>query len=315
MTQNKRALITGLTGFTGQYVAAELIAAGFDIYGCGKKPASTLPEYAKQYAQVDLLDSSGLAAFIAQTRPHVVVHLAGMASVETKNFDGLYQTNILGTRHLLEAISLEASSTIECVLLASSANVYGNSEKNAALDESDLPNPANDYAVSKLAMEYMAKCWMDRLPIIITRPFNYSGVGQPTNVLIPKIVQHFQQGKKQIELGNLDISRDFSDVRAVANAYRRLIQSQIQNKIKGEIINTCSGNQYSLREIISLMEDIAGYSIEVISNPAFRRANEVKSLWGSANKLKSIIGEWSSPAIKETLEWMYRGQPVSLVLT
>ncbi|OIQ70423.1 GDP-6-deoxy-D-talose 4-dehydrogenase [mine drainage metagenome] len=294
MPVNKRALVTGLTGFTGHYVADELAAAGFEVYGMGGHP-SHLP----RYTQVDLADRDSLHALVARVSPHVVLHLAGIAFVGADNAEAFYRVNTVGTRNLLEALANEAPD-VECVLLASSANVYGNATEGV-LDESTLPNPANDYAVSKLSMEYMARLWLDRLPIVIARPFNYTGVGQTDVFLLPKIVGHFQRGAKQIELGNLDVYRDFSDVRAVANAYRRLVQACPV----GQTVNVCSGKSHSLREVLAMVGKIAGYEIEVKVNPAFVRANEVRSLLGSAARLRDIIGEWNLPQLNETLEWMY----------
>jgi nucleoside-diphosphate-sugar epimerase len=287
-------LVTGLTGFTGRYVADELTAAGFEVHGVGGD-ASNLP----RYAQIDLADRDALHALVARVSPHVVLHLAGIAFVGADNAEAFYRVNTVGTRNLLEALANEAPG-VECVLLASSANVYGNATEGM-LDESTPPNPANDYAVSKLAMEYMARLWLDRLPIVIARPFNYTGVGQSDSFLLPKIVGHFQRGAKQIELGNLDVFRDFSDVRVVANAYRRLVQVCPI----GEAVNVCSGQSHSLREVLAMVGKIAGYDIEVKVNPAFVRANEVRSLLGSAARLRGIIGEWDLPQLNETLEWMY----------
>ena len=293
MLANKRALITGITGFTGHYVAAELAAAGFEVHGLGQH-SSTLP----RYSCVNLNDRELLYAVIAEINPKIVVHLAGLAFVDADSAEAFYHINTIGTRNLLEAIMHEAPQ-VKCILLASSANVYGNSTEDV-LTEVTLPNPGNDYAVSKLAMEYMARLWFDRLPIIITRPFNYTGVGQSENFLLPKIVGHFQRGAKTIELGNLDVFRDFSDVRAVANAYRRLIEVCPV----GETINVCSGKSYSLREVVEMVAKIVDYDINIQVNPAFIRANEVRSLHGSAKRLQGIIGEWESPALFETLKWM-----------
>ena len=292
--EKKRALVTGLNGFTGHYVGPELAVAGFDVYGIGDVPSAT-----PRYTQVDLTDRAALGAVVAEIQPHVVLHLAGIAFVGNASAAAFYNVNTVGTRNLLEALALEAPG-VECVLLASSANVYGNSTEGM-LDESALPNPANDYAVSKLAMEYMARLWLDRLPIVITRPFNYTGVGQSESFLLPKIINHFKRGAQEIELGNCDVFRDFSDVRAVAYAYRRLIEA----RPLGQTINVCSGQSYSLREVMAMAEKIAGVGITVKVNPAFVRANEVRSLLGSAERLRSIIGHWASPPLYETLEWMY----------
>jgi len=154
--------------------------------------------------------------------------------------------------------------------------------------------------VSKLAMEYMARLWMDKLPIVIARPFNYTGVGQTESFLLPKIVGHFRRGAEVIELGNLDVWRDFSDVRAVAQAYRRLLEVCPA----GETVNVCSGKAHSLREVIAMAESVSGRSIQVQVNPAFVRASEVKTLCGDATKLRSVIGEWATPPLEDTLRWM-----------
>ena len=153
-------------------------------------------------------------------------------------------------------------------------------------------------------MEYMAKLWQDRLPIIITRPFNYTGVGQAENFLLPKIVTHFQRKAKKIELGNLDVWRDFSDVRAVVNAYRRLIEA----KAFGCTVNICSEQLYSLREVVAIVEELSGYHIDIQVNPAFVRAGEVKTLYGDASLLRALIGNWQMPALKETLDWMLKAR-------
>jgi nucleoside-diphosphate-sugar epimerase len=146
----------------------------------------------------------------------------------------------------------------------------------------------------------MARLWRDRLPITVVRPFNYTGVGQSEAFLLPKIVAHFKRGDSVIELGNLDVWRDFGDVRSVAEAYRRLIQVGAA----GVTVNVCSGRVHSLREVISMIEELAGRSIELRVNPAFVRANEVRTLQGSADRLRSIIGEWKNPPLRETLAWM-----------
>jgi len=186
------------------------------------------------------------------------------------------------------------------VLLASSANVYGNAQ-SGMLDESAVVAPANDYAVSKLAMEHMAALWHDRLPLIITRPFNYTGVGQEEKFLIPKIVRHFIANAATIELGNLDVWRDFSDVRSVANAYVELLNA---SAAVGKTVNVCSGIALSLREVIALCESITGHNIDVQVNPAFVRANEVRSLCGNPGLLKNLVPTWQPFSFEQTLKWM-----------
>jgi nucleoside-diphosphate-sugar epimerase len=275
-------LVTGLAGFTGRYLAAELAAHGMTVAGL----------------RADLTDAKALTKEIAGLRPRAVAHLAGIAFVAHGEANDFYRVNLLGTRNLLAALE-ESACHPDCVLLASSANVYGNAAEGM-LDETTQPNPANDYAVSKLAMEHMARLWQPRLPIVIARPFNYTGVGQDANFLIPKIVAHFRERRAEIELGNLDVWRDFSDVRTVAHIYRRLLETAPA----GSTVNLCSGTTHSLREIVAMASRLTGHRLNLRVNPAFVRANEVKTLCGDHRRLKSILGEIPMPPLEETLRWM-----------
>lgn len=277
-----RTLVTGLDGFTGRYIQSELEAHGHSVVGLSS----------------DLTDPDAVAAEIAQIQPEAVVHLAGIAFVGHSNANAIYEVNLLGTRNLLESLAKHAPD-VRSILLASSANVYGN-RSEGVLSEDATPDPANDYAVSKLAMEQMARLWMDRLPLFIVRPFNYTGVGQDEQFLIPKIVSHFREKKAVIELGNLDVWREFGDVRAVADVYRRLLE----HCPAGETLNVCTGQTYSLREVIGLCEKITGHSIEIQVNPKFVRANEVRVLTGDNSRLKAAIGDWKTYHLEETLAWM-----------
>ena len=290
-----RALITGLRGFTGRYLAQALEAAGYKVFGIGHEAA---PASSGVFA-VDLCDREQVRRVVAEVQPDVVAHLAAISFVAHGDVEAIYRVNVIGTRHLLEALA-GLTKKPRAVLLASSANIYGNAPVEV-IDESVLPAPANDYAVSKLAMEYMARLWMDRLPIVLTRPFNYTGVGQAPQFLLPKIVGHFQRGEKVIELGNIDVERDFSDVRTIAGIYAALLQ----NSPAGEVFNVCSGQVYALKEVLRMMAEIGGYEIEVRVNPAFVRANEVKRLQGDAGKLRRTIGDFETIPLQETLRWMY----------
>ncbi|WP_313705517.1 GDP-mannose 4,6-dehydratase [Massilia sp.] len=292
--EGRRALITGLRGFTGHYMERELLDAGYRVFG------TAMPGDAagSDIFPVDLCDRAAVAAMVEQVQPDVVVHLAGIAFVGHGDAEQIYRVNVAGTRNLLEALAAGPHRP-SAVLLASSANIYGNASV-PFIDENVAPAPANDYAVSKLAMEYMARLWMDRLPIVIARPFNYTGRGQSENFLLPKIVAHFRRKAPQIELGNLAIARDFSDVRMVAYSYRRLLAAAPA----GEAFNICSGRSHSLSGVLDMMAEIAGYRIEVRVNPAFVRANDVLTLTGDNTKLASVIGPIPTRPLSETLRWM-----------
>jgi GDP-6-deoxy-D-talose 4-dehydrogenase len=299
-----RILVTGVAGFTGRYVAAELVDGGHEVVGL-THPDGDVTGAGVPTTAVDLLDRNGLRDAVADSGADAVLHLAAIAFVAHGDVDELYRTNVVGTRNLLAALD-SAPHRPRIVVLASSANVYGNTDVEP-LTEDTPPAPANDYAVSKLAMEYLARLWTDRLPIAVTRPFNYTGVGQGTSFLIPKIVDHFRRGERKIELGNTGVWRDFGDVRTVARHYRRLVELAPA----GVTVNLCSGEAHSLDEVLAMMADVAGYRIEVQVNPDFVRANEVVRLVGSRRLLDSTLGAEPLVPLRETLEWMYRaGTPL-----
>jgi len=282
MSQAPRVLITGRHGFTGQYVAAEMAAAGWEVWGLGVRAPSVSDA---RYFQVDLTDSAGLEQVIATVKPDAVIHLAAIAFVAHGTAEDFYHVNVIGTRVLLDVLA-KAGVGQSGVILASSANTYGNA--------------VNDYAVSKVAMEYVAGLFVDRLPITITRPFNYTGHGQAIHFLIPKIVSFFRDRAPEIELGNIDVARDFSDVRDVARVYRGLLQSPPPSGV----INICSGKATSLKEVLQMCRVITGHTMSVTINPAFVRANEVLTLMGDATLCHGVVPPQERRTLEETLTWM-----------
>jgi nucleoside-diphosphate-sugar epimerase len=296
-----KVLVTGATGFTGRYLAPALTAAGHEVHGT-THGAGAAVEGIAQLHEVDLTDAKAVERLVAGVSPDKVVHLAAIAFVAHADVAEMYRVNILGTRNLLATLAA-ASSKPEAVILASSANVYGNA-REGRLDESVPPAPANDYAVTKAAAENIAALYRDRLPIIVTRPFNYTGAGQSTDFVIPKIVDHARRRAAVIELGNLDVERDFSDVRGVADAYARLLDCPAAI---GGIFNICSGRHHSLREVIALVEEISGHSMSIKVNPAFVRRDEVHRLYGDNSLLSRAIGPLQMPPLKDTLQWMLDG--------
>lgn len=294
VSNSPRVLITGVQGFTGRYVAAELHAHDWDVWGIG---SHAQPGDAR-YRQADLLDPHGLARVVDEVRPQAVVHLAAIAFVGHGDAADFYRVNVVGTRNLLAALAPHAQG-LQCVLLASSANVYGNATEGV-LDEATPPDPVNDYAVSKLAMEWMARLWLDKLPLVIVRPFNYTGVGQSESFLVPKIVGHFRRREPVIELGNLDVWRDFSDVRTTALVYRRLLELAPA----GKTFNVGSGRTHSLRNVLELAAEASGRQLEVKVNSAFVRASEVRSLCADTSLLRATLGPWPEMPLADTIRWM-----------
>jgi nucleoside-diphosphate-sugar epimerase len=290
-----RTLVTGASGFTGRYLVEKLLGRGHTVI---ETTASRDEPETPTRLRLDITSPEACRRVIETARPDYIVHLAAISFVGHSDPLDFYRVNVLGTLNLLEACDA-VGHTPRKVLIASSANVYGNVTGDA-IDESFPLTPVNHYAASKAAMEAMVRTWFERLPILIVRPFNYTGRGQASNFLVPKIVEHFARRAPSIELGNIDVARDFSDVRYVASAYEALLDSDTAS----ETVNVCTGTPYTLRSILSAASELTGHEIEVRINSAFVRKTDVKVLAGSPAKLRTLVPAVESIPFIETLRWV-----------
>lgn len=293
-----RALITGASGFTGRYLAAALRSAGYDVHAIAQNTDLRAVGIGTIHA-CDLTDAVSCRQVVAALAPDLVIHLAAISFVAHDNPDDMYQVNLLGTRNLLDALA-RAPRHPAAVLIASSANIYGNRARGMLTEDTPV-RPANDYGVSKAAAELLCGTYAADLPIIIARPFNYTGVGQSPRFLIPKIVDHVRRGERQIQLGNIKIARDFSDVRTLVDAYLRLL---MEPKAIGGTFQICSGNAVSLETILDLIAELSGNPLSVIVDPSLVRTNEVPSLCGTPARIEALIGPLRHIPLRQTLEWM-----------
>jgi len=277
-----RILVTGSQGFTGKHLIPLALKQGHEVCNLTS----------------DLRDYDGVAQEVKQYKPTHVVHMAAISAVTHENPMELFDVNVLGVMNLLEQLKL--TKNLQKILLTSSANIYGNANISP-IKESAIPSPQNLYSYSKFAMELLVKTYSHNLPCFIVRPFNYTGKGHDERFVIPKIVNKFKQRQTSIELGNIEIEREFNDVRMVCDAYLKLLN----NAEIGETYNICTGNVISIRKIIQEMIRISGHNIQVNTNPELIRKNEIFSLYGDNQKLVKAIGLIKEFSVTQTLETMY----------
>ena len=290
----KKVLITGIDSFTGVHLSKYLSSCGYDIYG------TSLFKSEEKLYKCDITKKQDIINVLEDIKPEYLIHLSGISFTAHGEMQDFYRVNTIGTTNILDAF-IELELKLKKLILASSATIYGN-QGLEVLDESLCPKPANHYGASKYAMESLATGYFDKLPIIITRPFNYTGVGQSDNFLIPKIVKHFREKQEVIELGNLNVMREFNDVEFVCEVYKRLLECDSS----AEVVNIASNRGVKLLDVIDSMNKIAGYEIEVKVNPAFVRKDEIKSLTGSTKKLFNIINTVEQCTFEDTLRNMLK---------
>ncbi len=281
-----RILVTGAAGFTGRFFSQAAVAAGHEVIAL----------------RADLSDQEGVKQDVLAANPDTVLHLAAISFVGHADNAAFYAVNTIGTSHLLQALAMLPISP-QKVVLASSATVYGNCVASP-ITELQAPAPVNHYAISKLAMEHIAKTYVDKLPIVIARPFNYTGPGQAENFAIPKLISHYARRAPVVELGNIEVEREFNDVRTVCLAYLGLLA----HGIVGEIYNVCSGQVHTLQQVLITLSELTCHTIETKVNPAFVRANEVQRLCGDPSKLLSTCEKAGiklpHPTLRDILIWM-----------
>jgi len=293
---SKKILIFGIDSFTGKHMEKFFLKHDYFVYGTVlQKISNDVNVY-----QCDVLNKENIKRVIELIKPSYIINLTGISFVGNKNRELFYRVNLIGVENILESILQVNNYYPKKVILVSSATVYGN-QKEIVLNEELCPNPINHYGLSKFAMEQIAKNYFDKLNIIITRPFNYTGVGQSNEFVIPKIVSHYKNKKQFIELGNIDVYREFNDVEYICEVYKNLLESNVSS----EIINIASSRLLTLKDVLLSMDKIAGYSIKVKINNKFVRKNEIKSLSGSIDKLFHYIRKVQQKDFVDTLKEMY----------
>ncbi len=276
----KKILITGAQGFTGRYLAALLKQAGHEVVAL----------------QADIRDLDVLVDEVKTINPTHIVHLAGISFTLDGKDINIYKVHLIGSENLLKAC-MEIKPRLEKLILVSTSHVYGFGNGSEPLAESFPAAPRTHYAISKYGMECIAENYRDVLPIIISRPFNYTGAGQAGRFLIPKLVDHFKERRPEITLGNIDVARDFSDVRWVAQAYRALLQSDFEG-----IVNLCSGRAISIRYILEYLRKRTGHEIELKQTTDLIR-RECMVQVGNRQKLDELVSIAPYP-FETTLDWM-----------
>jgi len=297
-----RAFVTGLDGFAGQWLARELVEAGFELAGGSRVD---LPSYSilskAEAAQLrwfafELTDRPSIEKALRASNPDAIFHLAAQASVSESIVDPVatYETNVVGTAMLLESVATVAkSATVVCV---GSADAYGTvKHEELPLTETAKLRPNNPYAASKTAAESIAMQYARsaQLNVIATRSFNHTGPGQRPAFAVPAFAKQIADIAKGsappvLHVGNLDARRDLSDVRDVVRAYRLLAQ----RGESGVAYNVCSGTSVSMRSIVDALVRSAGVEVSIEIDPGRLRPSDTPDIVGDNRRLRERTG-WS----------------------
>lgn len=301
MAAPKSVLIFGASGFVGSYLAREFKAQGYEVYGSDRVASSDTTNL-DAYRACDITDASGVKAVVDELQPEAIVNLAAISSVgqSWKMPQATMSVNVNGALNVLEAAKdMEAMPK---VLLIGSSEEYKPSDR--PLKETDPVDASNPYGISKVTQGHFAEIYAERygMKIYRTRSFNHTGVGQTTSFVLPswcKQVAEIQKSGKPgvLRVGNLDVSRDFSDVRDIVRGYRMLLESSYS----GEVFNFGSGQALPLRELLDSITSLASVDITVEVAPEYLRPNDTPFIQGDIAKAKKLLGWQPECYIENTL--------------
>lgn len=308
----KKYLITGIGGFVGRYFWEYLLehepeaqVLGIDM--TWEKPW-THPSF--RYSRLNLMDAPALRGLVAEFQPDHIVHLASISSVgqSWKAPADCFTNNTTIFLNLVEAVRAECPSAR--LLSVGSSEEYGNYPPEAMpLREEYELRPCSPYAVARVAQEMLSKLYAESygLNIMMTRSFNHIGPRQKDVFVVPSFVKQLVEIKKNggsgvMRVGNIDIVRDFLDVRDVVDAYYRIIT----RGAPGEVYNVCSGKGIRLDEIIFTTADILGIKPNIEVDPALMRPADNTVIIGDCCHLQSYLGWKRIFSFDQTLHDMIR---------
>jgi GDP-4-dehydro-6-deoxy-D-mannose reductase len=304
-----RSLITGVAGFAGAHLARHLLDRGHTVAGIRyAKDRAQLPEHLPAEVEIheaDILDEPGLNRIVSEFEPEKIFHLAAFSNPQSswENARRTLETNIIGSHNLLQAAT--NTGILPRVLLVGSGQQYGSvPEKEQPIAEDCPQRPLTPYGVSKSAQEMLGLRFFlaERLPVFLVRSFNHTGPGQEPSYVCSSLARQIadiEAGRREppIQVGSLEVRRDFTDVRDVVRGYAQILE---EGK-PADPYNLCRGEAFSIREILDTLVGLAGGGIPIEVDSSRYHAADASLVLGDNTKLRRELGWKPEIELAETL--------------